>query len=475
MTVSAASALNVTGTDTDASDYTTASWTPTAGKTYIAAVLVYDADAAASAAVTCTGNGITWNVLASNGGNTVRLTTWRGVATSSASAGTLTFGSVVSSGTADGAAWGIVELSGVRTSSNIVQTGEAAGASDSISVTLSAFAKSTNATGAWVSSYDNASTTGPAITAGSGFSIVTGLNAGQAAGGDGLRLAFEFKDTNDTGVDATAVAANDAMRMHAYEINEGIDADATAASGTGTGYGATTQVAPTGGTIAATGTPYGATTQVAPTGAAATGTGAAYDGSASVAPTGVTATGTGTAYDATVTTEGGGTNANAEVATATGTAYDGSASVAPTGVAATATGAAYDATTKIAPTGVTATATGTTYDGSASVAPTGVTATGTGTAYDATVVSGTIANAEVAAGTGTAYDGSVAIAPTGITATATGTAYDATVTTGTTPTVTEEEERFGGAPINVRDLRDKEWEEQLDRLLREDEEILCLV
>lgn len=40
---------------------------------------------------------------------------------------------------------------------------------------------------------------------------------------------------------------------------------------------------------------------------------------------------------------------------------------------------------------------------------------------------------------------------------------------------TPEGARFGGSPISVRDLDRARWEEQLVRLLREDEELLCLL
>lgn len=228
MTVSAASALNVTGTDTDARDYTTASWTPVAGEVYLAAIAVLDLGSARDIGnATLSGNNITWTPVSAGVGGTAAqpaLRVWRGKADLSATAGALTWSGVVTSGnTADGAVWGVVALSGVdpETNDGIVQAAVASSSTDAVTATLGAFSSANNATGAWIVSYDNASTTGPAITAGSGFAIVTGLNAGQAAGGDGMRLAFEFKNSNDTGADATAVAANDRMLAVAVEIAAG--------------------------------------------------------------------------------------------------------------------------------------------------------------------------------------------------------------------------------------------------------------
>jgi hypothetical protein len=233
MTVSVASALNVTGTDTDARDYTTASWTPTTGKIYVVAFAWLDLGSAKTSP-TISGNNITWVAPSGNetgGGATLpSIIVWTGYADSSATAGSITFSGCVSSGqTADGAMWGIAELSGAtaNAASSIVQMASSSTPNDSVTTTLAAFGSANNATASWIVSYDNASTTGPAITAGTGFAITTGLNAEQAMGGDGVRLAFQFKNTNDTSVDATAAAANDRMLQVAFEIRDLVTGSAT--------------------------------------------------------------------------------------------------------------------------------------------------------------------------------------------------------------------------------------------------------
>lgn len=226
MTVSAASALAVTGTDTDARDYTTASWTPTVGKVYSVAVAWLDLGSAKTSP-TISGNNITWVAHAANetGGTATQpsIKVWIGYADSSATAGSITFSGLVSSGqTADGAMWGIAELSGTtqNATSTHVQGTATTTANDTITSTLGAFSSVNNATASWIVSYDDASTTGPAITAGAGFAITTNLNASQAMGGDGVRLAFQFRNDNDTSVTASAAAANDRMLQVAMELRD---------------------------------------------------------------------------------------------------------------------------------------------------------------------------------------------------------------------------------------------------------------
>ena len=230
MTVSVTSALNVTGTDTDARSYSTASWTPTPGTVYSVAFVTHDLGGSYTS-ISIDGNNIIWSRTGNDVGGGLTdpvLTVWAGVATTFATSGAITFSNVVSSGqTADGAMWGIAEFSSVaynHTDLGFVQSAVASTNADAVTATLGAFSSANNATGGWFISYDNA---GGALTntAGSGFSIVTGLNAQQSSGGDTIRLSYQFKNTNDTGVDATASAVNDRMLMHAVEIRDGFTLD----------------------------------------------------------------------------------------------------------------------------------------------------------------------------------------------------------------------------------------------------------
>lgn len=224
MPVSAASALNVTGDSTDATSYTTASWSPTTGKLYIVGFAHSDL-VGNSTEASISGNSMTWTSIQSVVPSTLhKLRAWAGYADGTQATGAITFTNVVSSGTARGAAWGIAELTGTTSTGSppgIVQSGQATGTGDSLSVTLSAFASAGNATGAWVTALDTGAAD-PTITAGSGFSIVSGLDGAQLYDATGyLHLSFEFRNDNDTGVDATADAVNDRMMMIAFEIAAG--------------------------------------------------------------------------------------------------------------------------------------------------------------------------------------------------------------------------------------------------------------
>jgi len=173
------------------------------------------------------GNNITWSRVGNDvGGNVTQpaMAVWAGYADSSASAGSITFSGCVPSGqTADGAIWGIAELTGVGRGTDLgfVQSAVGSTTADTLTVTLNAFASAGNAAAAWFISYDNA---GGAITntAGTGFAITTGLDAQQATGGDRMRLSFQFRSDNDTSVDVTASSANDRLSMHAVEIRAAV-------------------------------------------------------------------------------------------------------------------------------------------------------------------------------------------------------------------------------------------------------------
>lgn len=219
MAVSAAAAMAVTGTDTDARDYSTASWSPTTGKAYLVGFVRLDLGSAI-ATPTLSGNNITWTRLTGVGGYAYEpgLFVWSGYADGSQTSGSLTFSNCATAGnTCDGAIWGSVELTGTVPSSDfVVQYAANQTHLDALTTTLGSFSSTRNATCAWVASYDNASATGPALTAGSGFAFKT--NNPQAMGGDGVRLAFQFRDDNDTSVDATAATANDRFLMIAVEV-----------------------------------------------------------------------------------------------------------------------------------------------------------------------------------------------------------------------------------------------------------------
>lgn len=214
------SLLTNNGSDTDAADYTTASVSPTAGRLVLAAVHVYDAGASVSGVPTCSGCGLTWTRISSEGSTSNRLTAFRAYADPGlVTSGAVTFSGVVSSGTADGAQWIVVEVSGINTgaaNNAVVQAAGTTTVNDSINVNLSAFANTANGTIGVVSAYDSAGGVLD-ITEGSGFSPSGELST--TAGGDTLRMVVEWKTTNDTGVNATVSAANDRMCIIGMEID----------------------------------------------------------------------------------------------------------------------------------------------------------------------------------------------------------------------------------------------------------------
>lgn len=216
--------MDVTGSSTDAASYDTASWSPTTGKLYIVGLHHSDLGGNTTAA-SISGNSMTWTSIESVNISTLhKMQAWAGYADGSQTTGAITFSSVESSGNARGAIWGIAELTDAGSSGSppgIVQSDQATTTSDSVSVTLAAFTDAANATGAWIAAIDTGSTD-PTITAGSGFSIVSGLDGGityDPPTSGSIHLSFEFLASNDTGVDATAIAANDRMTMIAFEID----------------------------------------------------------------------------------------------------------------------------------------------------------------------------------------------------------------------------------------------------------------
>ena len=267
--------------------------------------------------------------------------------------------------------------------------------------------------------------------------------------GSESRTADMLADDYSSGSTFTASTTGETWTLNGNtrgDIEVTPDASATA---TGTANNAATSVQPSAGVGSATGTANNATTSVALSPSVASGTGTANSAAASVKP-------------------------NASAATATGTANNAATSVQPNAGAASGAGTANNATTSVSVYPAAASATGTANNASPTTGTfvTPASATGTGTANDAAV--SVQPSAGAAAATGTANDAAPSVSVYPEAASATGTANGAT-TSGDAVTTTTEQPRFGGGPISKRDLDRMVWEQQLERLLREDEEILCLV
>ena len=360
------------GSDTDARDYTTGTVTPSTptdddSVALYAALIVHDLGNQRTAA-TLTGLGLTWTQINIVGGGATEpyLQVFRAtVPGGGVTPGTLAFAGVVQAGqTADGAQWCVVEAVGpnVAATDAVVQNATGSTNTDSVSATLAAFAGSQNVTGAFIAAYDSAAATAVDITEGSGFTMLTGSEGNQAAGGDSLNIGFEFKLANDTGVDATAAAANDRLLIVAFEI--AVSTKAAVASGTGTAPSAAASLGTGTGDPGATGAAGGPTSTLLIGVAAGAGTGATESPSAAVATSAAASVGSGT---------GNGVTAN--LGTGTG----------DPGVTGAAGGPQSSIQTSVA------------------------TATGTGSAFGATISTSVSANAAAAVGTGVADSGTTAL------------------------------------------------------------------
>ena len=268
-------------------------------------------------------------------------------------------------------------------------------------------------------------------------------------GGSETKVADMLADDYSSGTTFTSSATSETWTRVGDSRCDVRNFPGVSATATGTANNAAASVKPSAGVGSATGTANNATTSVAPSATAASATGTASNAAASVKP-------------------------NASAATATGTANNAATSVQPNAGAASGAGTANNAATSVSVYPAAASATGTANNASPTTGTfvTPASATGTGTANDAAV--SVQPSAGAAAATGTANDAAPSVSVYPEAASATGTANGAT-TSGDAVTTTTEQPRFGGGPISKRDLDRMVWEQQLERLLREDEEILCLV
>lgn len=185
--------LTTSASTTDGTSYVTASITPSSN-TLILACVHTEISAGTPNTPTATGNGLTWVSIGSNLTNQNRTTLFR--ARGTASAGAVTFD--YAGQTISDSSWSIVSVDGAATSGTngsgaIIQfaTGTNSG-NTSLTVTLAAFANAANATFGCFGINNNVT-----ITAGSGFTIIN------QPGVSSSRVAIEWKNSNDTGVDAS--------------------------------------------------------------------------------------------------------------------------------------------------------------------------------------------------------------------------------------------------------------------------------
>lgn len=175
----------------------TSSVSPGANRQLLLGVATWDDDAAA-VAPTVSGNGLTWTQVDSQViglSDRRRVTVFKAIgAAPTAGAVTITFSGAQALG-----AYVLLEVTGSDNVDSVVQSAKATGGGSALAVTLAAFAQTSNATFAfWVTSTSLGS-----IAPGSGFTELFESSA------DGLGFEAEWKESNDTSVDATASEAVD--------------------------------------------------------------------------------------------------------------------------------------------------------------------------------------------------------------------------------------------------------------------------
>lgn len=209
-------------TATGATSFSTASWTPPSNELILACFYSRTGITADPNVPTCSGNGLTWVQVATIVFDTTsssrrRLTIFRAMG-SSPSNGATTFD--CGGQTQTGAIWNIDSFSGIDTggtngSAAVVQSAtnkDETLSATTLTVTLAAFGSSSNAT----YGYFAATTGGNSFTVGSGFSSVStsGTNAVEVA----CDTVTEFRNDNDTSVDATISASGGQLGGIAVEI-----------------------------------------------------------------------------------------------------------------------------------------------------------------------------------------------------------------------------------------------------------------
>jgi len=193
----AATALTAGNSETDATSYATASISPTGNRLVLAVVRTWRAAGEPGDTATATGGGMTtWTKVATRAAAGARMTLFRALQASPTSgAVTFGFGGVESQ---DAAAWAILEFSDVVTTGTngadaVVQSATGAGTSTTPLATLAAFGDAGNATFGSIGSYNATDHTAP----GTGFTEI------QETGNGDTRVATEFRNDNDTTVNAT--------------------------------------------------------------------------------------------------------------------------------------------------------------------------------------------------------------------------------------------------------------------------------
>lgn len=220
--------IAATGSTTDASSYSTASISPTAGSLLLVGFVAGD-NPANLQQPTLTGCGLTWTAvraaLIGSGGGTgeVMLACYAAYANPAVvSNGTLTFSSVVSSGTADGAIWCVHEITGFfphggnPTPSGVINVNSNTATADTMTITQAAAQNSESLMFSWAECYNDGSGTAPTFTNPTGWTGLT--NTAVSFGSEAARLGAAYNTASDNTADWAASSSNDRLMGISVEI-----------------------------------------------------------------------------------------------------------------------------------------------------------------------------------------------------------------------------------------------------------------
>lgn len=220
--------IAATGSTTDASSYSTASISPTAGSLLLVGFVAGD-NPANLQQPTLTGCGLTWTAvraaLLGTGGTAsqVMLACYAAYADPAVvSSGTLTFSSVVSSGTADGAIWCVHEITGYYlhggnpAPSGVINVNSNTATADTMTITQAAAQNSESLMFSWAECYNDGSSTAPTFTNPTGWTGLT--NTAVSFGSEAARLGAAYNTASDNTANWAASSTNDRLMGISVEI-----------------------------------------------------------------------------------------------------------------------------------------------------------------------------------------------------------------------------------------------------------------
>lgn len=208
----------------DATSYASAAISPSPDRTILAALLTADSGNALNDSITCSGNGLTWTQTLIPTGGQRRIYVFRASSlTTTPTPGAVTFSNLVSAGSADGAAWIIVEIpaTSIVTNDGVIQPEGAVASTTSLSIVLDNAIGQGNGTVGFFGGFDVDSVAAVNPIPGSGYVELDQRQ--QDIGTQNIGLNFIYRFDGNVTVDATYNADVDFARGWAAEIQSEID------------------------------------------------------------------------------------------------------------------------------------------------------------------------------------------------------------------------------------------------------------